>query len=48
MTTLPFIKMHGIGVFHHAAYKDGIITAFRKWGRGFKKYELMIFEEATA
>ena len=45
---MEYLILHGIGVFHHATYKDGIINVFRKWGRGFKKYELMIFEEATA
>ena len=44
---LNYLELHGFGIFHHATYQDGIIYAFRKWGRGYRKYELM-FKEVTA
>lgn len=28
--------------YHHATYKDGIITAYRKWGRGYRKDEIKV------
>ena len=44
---MNYLELHGFGIFHHATYQNGIIYAFRKWGRGYRKYELM-FEEVTA
>ena len=41
---IEYLRLQGIGVFHHASYKDGIITAFRKWGKGYRKYELKFME----
>ena len=28
--------------YHHAAYKDGVVTIFYKWGRGYRKYTINI------
>lgn len=44
---MDYLELHGFGIFHHATYKNGIISAFRKWGKGYRKYELM-FSEVTA
>lgn len=44
---MNYLELHGFGIFHHATYQDGIIYAFRKWGRRYRKYELM-FKEVTA
>ena len=43
---MDYLELHGFGIFHHATYKDGIINAFRKCGKGYRKYELIM--EATA
>ena len=41
---LEYLRLCGFGIFHHATYKDGIINAYRKWGKGYRKYELMVSE----
>ncbi len=41
---LEYLKLHGIGIFHHAVYEDGWIKAFRKWGKGYRMYELKFKE----
>ena len=30
------------GNYHHATYKDGVITAYKKWGRGYRKDEFEV------
>ena len=32
-----WLKLHGLGIYHHAIYADGVITAFRRQGRGYAK-----------
>lgn len=44
---LEYLELCGFGIFHHATYKDGIIKAFRKCGKGYRKYDLK-FSEVTA
>lgn len=35
---MAWLSLHGFGLAHHAAYEDGKVIAFQKWGRGFTKY----------
>ena len=42
MDPLEWCELSGIYLFHHATYKDGIITGFRKWGRGYSKVRIDI------
>lgn len=39
-----WLTIHGIGIYDRAIYKDGIITAYQKWGRGYRKDEVKIFD----
>ena len=34
---MVWLEAYGIGIHHHAEYHDGTITAFQKWGRGYRK-----------
>jgi hypothetical protein len=45
LDALTYISWHGIGIYEKAAYKDGVITAFQKWGRGYRKDEWNIDDE---
>ena len=40
-----WLKIHGIGIYDHAVYKDGVITAYQKWGKSYRKDEVRIFED---
>ena len=40
-----WLELHGIGIYDHAIYKDGVITAYQKWGKSFRKDEVRIFED---
>ena len=40
-----WLKVHGISIYDHALYKDGIIIAYQKWGKGFRKNEVRIFDD---
>ncbi len=44
---MDYLELRGFGIFHRATYQNGIITAFQKWGRGYRKHELK-FLEVTA
>lgn len=37
---------HGICIYDKATYSNGVITAYRKWGRGYKVDTERIFEDA--
>lgn len=39
---LNYLELIGIRIFHHATYQNNTIIAFRKWGRGYRRYELLI------
>lgn len=39
---IEWLKWHGVGIYHHATYKDGVITAYQKWGRGYRKDEIEV------
>lgn len=39
---LDWCKYQGMGIYHHATYKDGVITAYRKWGSGYRKNEIKV------
>ena len=39
-----WLNLHGIGIYDHAVYKDGVITAYQKWGKRFRKDEVRIFD----
>lgn len=32
--------------FEKAEYKDGVVTAYRKWGKGYRKYQIVVNEVA--
>ena len=38
-----WLKIHGIDIYDHAIYEDGVITAYQKWGKRFRKDEVRIF-----
>lgn len=39
---IDWLAWHGMGIYHHATYKDGVITAYQKWGRGYRKDEFEV------
>lgn len=45
ITADDWLKAHGIGIYDHAIYKNGVITAYQKWGKSFRKDEVRIFED---
>ena len=42
---LDWLDVHGIGIYEKAYYKDGVITAFRKWGKAYRKDEVRVFDD---
>jgi hypothetical protein len=40
-----WLRAHGIGIYDHAIYKNGYIIAYQKWGRGYRKDTVRIFED---
>lgn len=40
-----WLRAHGIGIYDHAIYKNGYIIAYQKWGRGYRKDIVRIFED---
>lgn len=42
ISPMYWLVSHGIGIYHHATYKDGVITGFQKWGRGYRKDEIKV------
>lgn len=45
ITADDWLQAHGIGIYDHAIYKDGVITAFQKWGKTYRKDEVRVFDE---
>lgn len=43
MGPLEWLDIRGISIYHHAEYHDGKITAYQKWGKGYRKDELELF-----
>lgn len=41
---MAWLELHGIMIYHHAEYHDGILTAYQKWGRGYRKDEMRPFD----
>lgn len=41
-----WLRKHGITIYHYAVYKDGVITAYQKCGRKYKKDVVKIFENS--
>ena len=39
---MEWLHYHGFGIYHHAEYHNGRITAYQKWGKGYRKDELEI------
>lgn len=39
-----WLSAHGITIYDHAIYKNGVITAYQKWGRSYRKDEVRIFD----
>lgn len=37
-----WLHVHGISIYDHAIYKDGVISAYQKWGKGYRKDEMRI------
>ena len=33
------------GLIDHAVYQDGVISAYRKWGKGFRRDVVRIFDQ---
>lgn len=40
-----WLNAHGISIYDHAIYKDGYIIAYQKWGKGYRKNAVRIFED---
>ena len=39
-----WLTLHGIDIYDHVIYKDGVIIGYQKWGKRFRKDEVRIFE----
>ena len=42
ITPEKWLSINGLYGFHHAEYKDGKVTAFLKWGKGYRKSEMVL------
>ena len=42
---MEWLDAHGISIYDHATYKKGIITAYQKWGKSYRKDEVRVFED---
>lgn len=40
---MAWLEAHGLGIYHHAEYHDGAITAFQKYGRGYRKDVITVY-----
>lgn len=40
-----WLNIHGISIYDHDIYKDGIIAAYQKWGSGYRKHTVRIFDD---
>lgn len=40
-----WLVAHGIYIYDHAIYQDGCITAYQKWGKGYRKDTVKIFDD---
>lgn len=41
---IDWLKVHGQYDCYHAVYKDGSITALKKWGKGYRRDVIRIFD----
>ena len=39
-----WLDLRGLGIYEKATYEDGVIYAFQKWGRGYRKDEIRLVE----
>ena len=39
-----WLSIHGIMIYDHAIYKNGNIIAYQKWGKGFRKDVIKVFD----
>lgn len=46
LNAMDWLRYHGFGTsfFEKAEYKDGVITAYQKWGRGYSKSQIVVNE----
>lgn len=42
ITPKKWLSVNASHGFHHVEYKDGKIIAYLKWGRGYRKYEVVL------
>lgn len=42
LPAVDWLDIHGIDIYEKAEYKDGVITAYQKWGRGYRKDKIKI------
>ena len=45
ITAMDWLLGHGICIYDKATYSSGVITAYRKWGRGYKVDTERIFKD---
>lgn len=45
MSALDWLEAHGIYIYEKATYSNGVITAYQKWGRGYRVDKERIFED---
>lgn len=42
ITPEKWLSTNDLYGFHHAEYKDGKVTAFLKWGKGYRESEMVL------
>ena len=42
LPAIDWLDIHGIDIYEKADYENGVITAYQKWGRGYRKDEIKI------
>jgi len=42
---MDWLRVYGHNAYEDAFYKDGVITAYKKWGRGYRKEKIRVFED---
>lgn len=44
-SALEWLNAHGIGIYRKASYENGVITAYQKWGKGYRQDKVVVFED---
>ena len=42
LPAIDWLDIHGISAYEKADYENGVITAYQKWSRGYRKDEIKI------